>query len=157
MTPPSPQKPKIPKVPWALRLPPAFHVNSPLFILAAMVFITGIAALTGLSNPESITSQMSLPFYKIWGGILSLNGFFLGVAILRRDDLLEKYTARILSISLTAFALWAVIANGITRAFVSTMLIIVFVFLCEQRISLLNVLNYARKIADSQEEDQDGN
>lgn len=135
------------KAPWVLRLPSVFQINSSLIFIAIMVMIVGLSALLGVSDPQSITSKMPLPFYKIWGGIMASTGFFLALGIVRRDELIEKLTARILSMSIAGFAAWAIAANGVPRSIVTLSLCSVVIFLLEQRISLINVLLYARKIA----------
>ncbi len=143
---------KKPRAPWVLRLPSLFQINSSLIFIALMVVIVGVAALVGFSDPQSITSKMALPIYKVWGGGLTLTGVLLMFGIVRRDELIEKYAARILSMALATFAAWAVTANGLGRSMVTLMLSIVVVFLLEQRISLINVLLYARKLAQRAEE-----
>lgn len=136
-----------PRAPWVLRLPSIFQINSSLSFIALMVIIVGFAALVGISDPQSITSQMSLPFYKFWGGGLTITGGLLLTGIIRRDERLEKLAARILSMSFAAFAAWALAANGIQRSVITLFLCAVLIFLLEQRISLINVLLYARALA----------
>ncbi len=140
-----------PRAPWVLRLPSVFQIQSSLAFIALMVVIVGVSALLGVSDPQSITSKMSLPFYKMWGGGLTLTGGFLIFAIFSRDQLLEKYAARVLSLAFGAFALWAVTAVGVGRSIVTMALCSVVIFLLEQRISLINALMYAREIAHEHE------
>lgn len=146
MTGPRFQMPDRRKAPWVLRLPSVFQINSSLIFIAFMVSIVGLAALFGFSDPQSITSQMAYPFYKAWGFGLTATGIMLAVGIFRRDELIEKFAARILSMMLFTFAAWAIAAVGMQKSIVTTALTIVVVFLLEQRISLINVLLYAQMI-----------
>ncbi len=140
------------RAPWVLRLPSVFQINSSLIFIAFMVSVVGLAALFGVSDPQTITSQMAYPFYKAWGFGLTFTGISLTTGLFRRDEILEKYAARVLSMELITFAAWAVVASGLQRSIVTTALTIIIVFLLEQRISLINVLLYAQNLAKTAEE-----
>lgn len=139
------QKPA--RSPWVLKLPSAFHVNSSLLFIALMVMILGVAALAGFSDPTSITSKMTLPMYKIWGGALALTGLTMSYGIIQRDSLLEKWSARALSIQLAVFSAWAIAAVGWERSAVTFFMSASIILILEHRISLINVLFYADHIA----------
>lgn len=132
--------------PWVLRVPSVFQTNSSLIFIALMCTIAGLAALFGFSDPQSITSKMSLPFYQVWGASLTIAGGLLVYGIVIRDVLIEKYAARVLSLGLVSFIAWAVAAVGFRRAFTSVSLGGCIVFFLEQRISFINVIMYARRI-----------
>lgn len=143
----NPKQPDESRAPWVLRVPSVLQINSSLIFIALMATILGIAALLGISDPQSITSQMAYPFYKLWGFGLAFSGTALIWGIVKRDELIEKFAARILSFGLGAFVLWAIAAVGFQRSVVTLTLGTTIIFLLEQRVSFINVLMYARKLA----------
>lgn len=128
--------------PWISRVPAPLRVNSSLVFIAVLLIISGLAALLGYSDPRSITATLGDVTYRIWGGLLTLSGSGLLYGIFWRDTVTEKWCARILSLSLSTFAGWAVVVVGLQRAFLSVILIAVIVFLLEQRISMINLINW---------------
>lgn len=138
-----------PKVPWLFRLPRAFQVSSSLLFLAFFVMIAGLSALFGLSEPSSITAEMSLPLYSLWGGVVALAGAGLAYGIFTREQLIEKFSARILTIMLLTFMAWAVAAVGASRAGVILTLSAIVIFFLEQRICFINVILEAKQALNS--------
>lgn len=126
--------------PWIFYLPKPFQISSGLIFMALMLTIVGLAALTGLSDPTTITREMTLPFYNMWGAALAIGGLALTTGIVIRDQLIEKYAARIVSIQLFVYAAWAIVAVGLTRAIATLFLAAIAVFFLEQRICFINVL-----------------
>ncbi len=135
------------RAPWILRVPPIFQTSSPLLFIAVLLALSGLAAVFGFSDPHSITSQMALPFYKIWGGTLFFSGTALVYGIFRRDTLIEKYSARLLTLGLAVFGAWALVAVGFERSLLTLMFVAAIAFFLEQRISTINALIYAKALA----------
>lgn len=142
---PRSKKVPAPKIPWLFRLPKPFQINSSLLFIALFCMLIGAGALFGLSDPSPITSKMSLPFYNTWGAGLILGGGALGFGIITREQLVEKFSARILGIMLSTFGFWSIAAVGVVRAAVTLSLITMVIFFLEQRICFINVILNAKQ------------
>lgn len=138
-----------PRKPWVFYLPRGLQVSSELFFLAILCIISGIAAVTGLAEPSRITDNMSLPWYHIWGGALTISGVVLAFSIINRDFIMEKLGARLMSILLATYGSWAAVSVG-TQATVTLISVITCIFILEKRISIINIklnpIKYVRNL-----------
>ena len=148
------------RTPWVLRLPSGLQSNTAVILISLLMIILGLSALTGFSDPKSITSEMSLPFYRILGGGLSLAGGMLLYGIIVRDLIIEKFSARLISLACFSVVAWAIAANGLRGAIITLSFGLSIAAALEHRISLINVGLYAEKLAKKytlkRYEDEDG-
>lgn len=135
------------RTPWILKVPGFFQISSSLSFLSLVTLGMGVAAFRGLSDPTNITDQMPAFIYPGYGLLLTAASLALMYGIVARDLLLEKFSARIISMCLGTFGCWALAANGLSRSIIILGLASIAIFLLEQRISLINCLLQAKRIA----------
>lgn len=135
------------RTPWVMRLPVGLQSNTAVILISVLMMVLGIAAVTGFSDPKSITSEMSLPFYRIMGALLALAGAALMYGIVVRDFIIEKFSARLIALACYGMGGWAITANGIRGALITTVFGLSIAAALEHRISLINVGIYAERLA----------
>lgn len=110
---------------WLLaHLPAGVVARSPEWFLAAALSLSGLAIVTGLSEPPSVEKLLWHPVYYCWGGSLLLGGIAMisGLSSIRWLDGMDRYVItrvaiyalglRLLGLTSAAYAAAILVVGG---------------------------------------------
>lgn len=128
--------------PWILCLPISFQANPLGLILALMFFIVGLTYALGTAHPGNIADLLNSPTWlRLWGASLCVATGTLAQGIYASNLETEKLGLRLLSLTLVVFALWILLAVGVTGALSVAMCGLV-IFFCQLRIGVIKQIQH---------------
>ncbi len=126
--------------PWILRLPQGIRNNPAWIFIGGLFAISGLSLMFGLAEPTTISRALPPFFLNVWGGCITAGGLTLVWATVRIDFLLEKFILRVLSVLIILYGGWAIAVVGLSRAAVTSVLILMLSVIFEIRLAVINLV-----------------